>query len=557
MVLEDANSLIDYQSMYSSLSPALRPLFCLGMVIWIIILFCVLFVIANRHFSWALERLSGMMRLSPDMAGMTLLAFGNGAPDFFTSVFGASEEPEMILGNSIGSGLFIFTVVLGSVIIFSRTPRSQIVCADREAATRTVCIPQKLGLKVRNHRLLPFPFFRGMVLYFICLAFLFHFSFLTFVPFWMPLILIALFVIYLVASIMIYVLFERKHTEVPQIVTNESVQTQFDLTAFAEGVVTPSPLTKAGNDSADQLYSSCNLEFWKYPFQKKCLAAIYFTCWSDRWSGNVISLLIHGLLALPIAVVKLPLNLTILPVELPDEAAACEHEHASLQFLHRVRCVINPFFSIPLYAFLIFSPSSLPWYFWVIYPASALLLSILLYVTTSWRGPPKFFYLHLSQAFATCIIWIYASSKALVACLSATGAIFNISPVIMGTLVLAWGNSFGDLVSDISVSRNGSFETAVSAIYSGPVQNVLLTIGVSFLVATAQSPDRQIPLNLRSPDVHLSLVCLALTLVIIVFSVPFLFNFRIPRSFGIILISIYILYIPLEILCGLRIINPY
>ena len=58
----------------------------------------------------------------PDMAGLTFLAFGNRAPDLFTALLGAEDAPEMILGSSIGSGLFIFTVVFGLVIIFARDP---------------------------------------------------------------------------------------------------------------------------------------------------------------------------------------------------------------------------------------------------------------------------------------------------------------------------------------------------------------------------------------------------------------------------------------------------
>ena len=82
-----------------------------------LIIFYLTYSIADKHLTLTLQHLSKYCKLSPDIAGMTFLAFGNGAPDFFTALFGASGEPAMILGSSVGSGLFLMCIVFPFVIL--------------------------------------------------------------------------------------------------------------------------------------------------------------------------------------------------------------------------------------------------------------------------------------------------------------------------------------------------------------------------------------------------------------------------------------------------------
>ena len=54
------------------------------------------------------------------IAGVTFLAFGNGAPDVFSLVISVlSGMTEIGVGANVGAGLFITTVVAGSVAVFS------------------------------------------------------------------------------------------------------------------------------------------------------------------------------------------------------------------------------------------------------------------------------------------------------------------------------------------------------------------------------------------------------------------------------------------------------
>lgn len=73
---------------------------------------------ADNFFVIELQTLSTMLALSDDVAGVTLLALGNGAPDVFTAVVGLGQDDfQLALSDLMGGGIFINTVVLGSVIL--------------------------------------------------------------------------------------------------------------------------------------------------------------------------------------------------------------------------------------------------------------------------------------------------------------------------------------------------------------------------------------------------------------------------------------------------------
>lgn len=81
---------------------------------------------------------------------------------------------------------------------------------------------------------------------------------------------------------------------------------------------------------------------------------------------------------------------------------------------------------------------------WVLLLLVALVLLLCNALCTSFQQPPeKGFYLVVLVlvGFVSSVMWISAIAQELVSLLNALGLMLNISPVILGLTILAWGNS--------------------------------------------------------------------------------------------------------------------
>ena len=88
------------------------------LIIFLIILFFILSSTSDIFLSTAITKIVETFKINQNVAAVTLLAFGNGAPDVISSLV-ASEEEEGIsfsISSLIGSGMFVTSFVLGSVV---------------------------------------------------------------------------------------------------------------------------------------------------------------------------------------------------------------------------------------------------------------------------------------------------------------------------------------------------------------------------------------------------------------------------------------------------------
>ena len=106
---------------------------------------------------------------------------------------------------------------------------------------------------------------------------------------------------------------------------------------------------------------------------------------------------------------------------------------------------------------------------WVLLLLLAAVLLLCNALCTSFQQPPeKGFYLVVLVllGFVSSVMWISAVAQELVSLLNALGLMLNISPVILGLTILAWGNSLGDMVSDVSLARQGYPQMAIGGVYA-------------------------------------------------------------------------------------------
>lgn len=86
-----------------------------------------------------------------------------------------------------------------------------------------------------------------------------------------------------------------------------------------------------------------------------------------------------------------------------------------------------------------------------------------------------------AAGFAAAALWVDAVASELVALLRLIGVVAQIPPAVLGGTLLAWGNSVGDLATNVAVARRGLPNMALTACYAGPLTNLLVGLGAGLV----------------------------------------------------------------------------
>nr|CAD2141058.1 unnamed protein product [Meloidogyne enterolobii] len=182
----------------------------------------------------------------------------------------------------------------------------------------------------------------------------------------------------------------------------------------------------------------------------------------------------------------------------------------------------------------------------------ALIISIFLVIfigiTTEIDKEPCYYkWISSHVGFVLSIAWIYATAAEVLNVVLMLGNLFNIPYQILGLTAVAWCNSIGDLIADVSVARQGMPRMALSAAIGGPLFNLMVGFGSSFTIAKLQGKE----VTIRSDPVsNVMFLFLGISLFT---TLTFLFSqkFNIGRLHGLTLLFVYLIFIICVILSQL------
>uniref|UniRef100_A0ABD2XM23 Sodium/calcium exchanger membrane region domain-containing protein n=1 Tax=Trichogramma kaykai TaxID=54128 RepID=A0ABD2XM23_9HYME len=156
--------------------------------------------------------------------------------------------------------------------------------------------------------------------------------------------------------------------------------------------------------------------------------------------------------------------------------------------------------------------------------------------------------------FLVAMLVVYLMAKEVMSVLQCIGFASGISDAMLGITLLAWGNSVGDLISNVTIARRGFPRMGFSACFGGPMFNTLMGLGLTYGLAVAKEPELKIKIRTS----HMAMGCLAFLLSSLVASLIYLTitGFAARRSYGFLLYTVYAVFMTINLLSEGHVIHP-
>lgn len=139
-------------------------------------------------------------------------------------------------------------------------------------------------------------------------------------------------------------------------------------------------------------------------------------------------------------------------------------------------------------------------------------------------------------AFVQSMVWMSLLADEVAALFESLGLLLDLQADMLGATLLAWGETFPDLVSSIAIVRTGHSMMAISAAFGGPTLNLLVGTGASVLCAILRKGT--VPAELTNGVVML--VAMSLVAIFVLLAVPALGEWQLTRRLGWGLIGLYL-----------------
>ncbi|XP_062507506.1 uncharacterized protein LOC134183932 [Corticium candelabrum] len=496
MECSDIAALVDYLSFIVCDYPRYKWFTYSVLILWLMYLISLLATTADYFFVPPLNLLAQKLKLSPSVAGITLLALGNGAPDVFAAYAALQKANDLSLELSalLGASIFILTVVLGSVILVSNVSSNTIRRTD---------------------------FARDIVAYIIVVSIVIGVSMDGNIYLYESVIFLAAYIAYIGVVVALgYILRAKRKSTVQQPLFSESNKSSntTPIVSLNEPSDPENNFSLAGLSWPRNSNWAVKVQFIvEYPVS--ILRWLTVPSCDEEWD------MMRWIFAI---LCPIPASLLLL--------IAAEGWDGFTMYATT---------TLPVYAVIIIAGA----------PISLILFGWFLY---KWRfctrgsldpGSVVLFFSGV-VAFITSVAWMNIQANELVAVLQTFGTVFDVSLAVLGVTVLAIGNSVGDWVADTAVARQGKPAMGVSSCFGSPLLNDVLGLGISLTAYTARHFPHPFEFNVKSSDFKTVIFCwiiLCLTLLIHWLAFPLL-RFTPPRWYSLLLFVLYAFFMLFNIL---------
>lgn len=140
-----------------------------------------------------------------------------------------------------------------------------------------------------------------------------------------------------------------------------------------------------------------------------------------------------------------------------------------------------------------------------------IILAIIVFFTSDPYKPPKYHAVFAYVGFIMSVLWIYLLATEVINVLKTVGIIFSMTDTAIGLGILAWGNSLGDIVANLTLANAGYPRMALGASIGAPLLNLLLGFGLSFTLNL--KPGQSEPIEYSST---IALLCSTLAIILVV-----------------------------------------
>uniref|UniRef100_G3UCA6 Solute carrier family 8 member B1 n=1 Tax=Loxodonta africana TaxID=9785 RepID=G3UCA6_LOXAF len=499
---------LDYlEGIFCFFPPNLLPLAITLYALWLLYLFLILGVTAEKFFCPNLSAISTTLKLSHNVAGVTFLAFGNGAPDIFSALVAFSDPRTagLAFGALFGAGVLVTTVVAGGIAILR----------PFTAASR--------------------PFLRDITFYMVAV-------FLTFTALYFGRVTLA------------WALGTLAPLKLPIPEVPRAVVAGGRLLSWAH--TNPLSPTELLSDSEDERVSS-NTNSYDYgdeyrplvPYQEttaqilaRALNPLDYRKWRNKsayWKA--------------FKVFKLPVEfILLLTVSVVDPDKDDRNWKRPLNCLH---LVTSPLFCVLTLQSGVYGLYEIGNLFpvWAVVVIAGTALATVTFFATSNNEIPRLHWLFAFLGFLTSALWINTVATEVVNILRSLGVVFRLSNTVLGLTLLAWGNSIGDAFSDLTLARQGYPRMAFSACFGGIIFNILVGVGLGCLLQISRS-HMEVKLEPDGLLVWVLAGTLGLSLVFSLVTVPAQ-CFQLNKAYGVCLLIFYLNFLVVALLTEFGVIH--